>query len=55
MKYHSSEPVPVGQTYSADTGSNGGAAPKHDKEMTRRFLAGLDPNATRSTFQFFSD
>ena len=29
--------------------------PAHDKEMARRFLAGLDPNATRFTFQFFSD
>jgi hypothetical protein len=29
--------------------------PPHDKEMARRFLAGLDPNASRSTFQFFSD
>jgi hypothetical protein len=27
----------------------------HDKEMARKFLAGLDPNATRFTFQFFSD
>jgi hypothetical protein len=29
--------------------------PAHDKEMARRFLAGLDPNATRFTFQFFYD
>jgi hypothetical protein len=29
--------------------------PAHDKEMARRFLAGLDPNATRFTFQFLSD
>ena len=29
--------------------------PAHDKEMARRFLAGLDPNATRFTFQFFND
>ena len=27
----------------------------HDKEMARKFLAGLDPNATRFTFQLFSD
>ena len=27
----------------------------HDKEMARRFLAGLDANASRFTFQFFSD
>lgn len=29
--------------------------PAHDKEMARKFLAGLDPNATRFTFQFFRD
>ena len=29
--------------------------PAHDKEMARRFLAGLDPNATKFTFQFFND
>src|SRR5690242_17564050 len=29
--------------------------PAHDKEMASRFLAGLDPNATRFTFQLFSD
>jgi hypothetical protein len=29
--------------------------PAHDKEMARRFLAALDPNATRFTFQFFND
>ena len=29
--------------------------PAHDREMARAFLAGLDPNATRFTFQFFSD
>ena len=29
--------------------------PAHDKEMAGRFLAGLDPNATRFTFQLFSD
>ena len=27
----------------------------HDKDMARDFLAGLDPNAGRFTFQFFSD
>jgi hypothetical protein len=27
----------------------------HDKDMARDFLAGLDPNADRFTFQFFSD
>jgi hypothetical protein len=27
----------------------------HDKEMARIFLVGLDPNATRFTFQFFND
>ena len=29
--------------------------PAHDKEMASRFLAGLDPNATKFTFQFFGD
>jgi hypothetical protein len=29
--------------------------PAHDKDMARDFLAGLDPNAGRFTFQFFSD
>lgn len=27
----------------------------HDKDMARDFLAGLDPNAGRFTFQFFGD
>jgi hypothetical protein len=27
----------------------------HDKEMAREFLAALDPNATKFTFQFFGD
>ena len=27
----------------------------HDKDMARRFLAGLDPSATRFTFQLFND
>ena len=31
------------------------ATPKHDKAMASRFLAGLNPNASRFTFQFFSD
>ncbi len=31
------------------------AIPAHDKEMARRFLTGLDPNATKFTFQFFAD
>jgi hypothetical protein len=31
------------------------ALPAHHKEMARRFLAGLDPEATRFTFQFFRD
>jgi hypothetical protein len=30
-------------------------APAHDKEIARRFLAGLDPRATKFTFQLFSD
>src|ERR1035437_1380473 len=29
--------------------------PAHDKDMARDFLAGLDPSASRFTFQFFSD
>jgi len=29
--------------------------PAHDKDMARRFLTGLDPNANRFTFQFFDD
>ena len=29
--------------------------PKHDKAMASRFLAGLDPTASRFTFQLFSD
>jgi hypothetical protein len=29
--------------------------PAHDKDMARDFLSGLDPNAGRFTFQFFSD
>ena len=29
--------------------------PAHDKEMARRFLVGLDPKATKFTFQFFAD
>jgi hypothetical protein len=31
------------------------ATPTHDKDMARKFLAGLDPNGTRFTFQFFND
>jgi hypothetical protein len=31
------------------------ATPTRDKEMACRFLAGLDPNATRFTFQLFND
>jgi hypothetical protein len=31
------------------------AAPFHDKDMARDFLAGLDPRAHKFTFQFFSD
>ena len=29
--------------------------PAHDKEMATRFLVGLDPNASKFTFQFFGD
>jgi hypothetical protein len=31
------------------------ATPAHDKDMAKRFLAALDPNASRFTFQFFND
>lgn len=31
------------------------ATPAHDKAMAGRFLAGLDPTATKFTFQFFAD
>jgi hypothetical protein len=58
MKHDVVEPVPVGQTPEtapANDTSASGAAPKHDKEMARKFLAGLDPNADRFTFQFFGD
>jgi len=34
---------------------DGNVAAAHDREMARRFLAGLDPNATKFTFQFFGD
>jgi hypothetical protein len=40
---------------SIKTSSGPLSAPSHDKEMAGRFLAGLDPNATRFTFQLFSD
>ena len=57
---------PTGNTRPTDTQSrpNAGqagdsaanlATPRHDKAMASRFLAGLDPNATRFTFQFFND
>ena len=29
--------------------------PAHDKDMARDFLAVLDPNATKFTFQLFKD
>jgi hypothetical protein len=31
------------------------ATPAHDKDMAKMFLAALDPNASRFTFQFFND
>jgi AAA domain/RepB DNA-primase from phage plasmid len=34
---------------------NTSATPAHDKDMARDFLTGLDPNASRFTFQFFGD
>src|SRR5262249_46609665 len=58
MKGDSVEPVPVRQTSGlapVDNTPAVNATPKHDKEMAGRFLAGLDPNATRFTFQLFSD
>jgi hypothetical protein len=57
MKHDVVEPV-LGQTPEtapANDTSASGAAPKHDEEMARKFLAGLDPNADRFTFQFFGD
>jgi hypothetical protein len=39
----------------SDVTSPGQTTPAHDKDMARDFLAVLDPNATRFTFQFFSD
>ena len=47
-------PVSVSNALAGDSAANT-ATPKHDKEMARRFLAGLDPNASRFTFQLFSD
>lgn len=57
MKHGPIEPAPVGQASEVASSDNaaGGATPIHDKEMARRFLTTLDPNATRFTFQFFSD
>jgi hypothetical protein len=37
------------------TDTEGNVAAAHDKDMASRFLAGLDPNATKFTFQFFAD
>ena len=37
------------------TSTEGHVAAAHDKGMASRFLAGLDPNATKFTFQFFAD
>ena len=37
------------------TSIDGNVAATHDREMARRFLAGLDPNATKFTFQFFGN
>ena len=39
----------------AQTAPAPAAVPAHDKEMARRHLATLDPNATKFTFQFFND
>ncbi len=52
---HPAEPVavePVTNVWSDDTVAT---TPAHDKDMASSFLAGLDPSATRFTFQFFSD
>lgn len=39
----------------AQTARAPAAVPVHDKAMAERFLAGLDPNGTKFTFQFFAD
>jgi hypothetical protein len=54
MATHPAAPVSVANALAGDSAANP-ATPKHDKEMARRFLAGLDPNASRFTFQLFSD
>jgi hypothetical protein len=55
---NNNEPAAAGPAPDAASATNSSAAsqtPAHDKEMARKFLAGLDPNASRFTFQFFSD
>jgi Virulence-associated protein E len=37
------------------TNDNTSATPAHDKDMARGFLARLDPDASKFTFQFFGD
>ena len=54
MAAHPAAPVAATVALAGDNTANL-AAPKHDKTMASRFLAGLDPNTTRFTFQFFSD
>lgn len=38
-----------------DNSEAGLTTPMHDKDMARAFLAGLDPTASKFTFQFFKD
>ena len=40
---------------SSNGATAGPATPAHNKEMATRFLVGLDPHATKFTFQFFGD
>ena len=51
------EPVGMAEVSNAPPGSSATShtMPGHDKDMAIRFLSGLDPNATRFTFQFLSD
>ncbi len=54
MAAHPAAPVASAKALASDAAANR-ATPKRDKAMASRFLAGLNPNATRFTFQFFSD
>ncbi|MGP0084538.1 MAG: AAA family ATPase [Steroidobacteraceae bacterium] len=54
MAAHPAAPVAAANALAVDGAANL-ATPKHDKTMASRFLAGLDPNASKFTFQLFSD